>query len=144
MTTTFRSFAVGTAAYEEALRLREEILRKPLGLAITVQELTRDAGCFHLGGFEDERLVAVLLLQPLDASTVQMRQVAVSHNRQRSGVGTQLIAFAEQYARQKGYVTMVAHARATALGFYLHLGYTAVGEEFMETTIPHRLVTKTL
>ena len=35
-------------------------------------------------------------------------------------------------------------ARAIVLGFYLRLGYTASGEEFMETTIPHRLVTKAL
>ncbi len=144
MAITYRPFDVGTTEYEAALRLREDILRKPLGLTITAHELTHDVDCFHLGGFDGTHLVAVLLLQPLDPSTVKMRQVAVSHELQRSGVGSQLIAFAEQFARQKGYGTMIAHARATALGFYLHLGYTASGEEFMETTIPHRLVTRAL
>ncbi len=73
-----------------------------------------------------------------------MRQVAVSTALQGGSIGRQLIAFAEEFARQKGYGIMMAHARSTALGFYLRLGYTASGDEFMETTIPHRLVTKTL
>ena len=128
----------------EAVRLREDILRKPIGLTITEEELTHDADCFHLGGFDDTQLKSVLLLQPLDERNVKMRQVAVLAALQRTGVGSQLIAFAEDFARQYGYRTMMAHARGTALGFYLRLGYTASGEEFMETTIPHRLVTKAL
>ena len=144
MTIAFRPFEVGSAEYRDALRLREDILRKPLRLTITEQELTHDVDCFHLGGFDGTQLRAVLLLQPLDQHTVKMRQVAVSHDVQRSGVGAQLIAFAERFARQRSYGAMIAHARATALGFYLRLGYTAVGDEFIETTIPHRLVTKAL
>ncbi len=73
-----------------------------------------------------------------------MRQVAVSNVLQREGIGRQLITFAEDFARHKGYGNMIAHAWATTLGFYLRLGYTASGDEFMETTIPHRLVTKAL
>jgi GNAT superfamily N-acetyltransferase len=141
---TFRQFAVDTAEYRDALQLREEILRKPLGLTFTQAELALEPTCFHLGGFDGTKLVAVLLLQPVDEHTIQMRQVAVCSGLQGTGVGMQLIAFAEEFARQKGYRTLIAHARSTALGFYLRLGYTAGGHEFIEQTIPHRLVTKTL
>ncbi len=141
---TFRQFQLGTAAYKDALKLREDILRKPLGLALTDADLARDVGCFHLGGFDGTQLVAVLLLQPVDEYTVQMRQVAVSSTLQGGGIGRQLITFAEEFARHEGYGTMIAHARGTALRFYLRLGYTVSGDEFMETTIPHRLVTKAL
>lgn len=140
----FSAFEVDTPVYEDAFRLREDILRKPLGQAITEQKLMQEKHCFHLGGFDGTQLVAVLLLQPLAPPTVKMRQVAVDHELQRSGIGRQLITFAEEFAQQRDYGTMIAHARSTALGFYLRLGYTASGDEFMETTIPHRLVTKTL
>ena len=138
---TFRPFEPGTAAYEDALRLREDILRQPLGLALTTGDLAQDPACFHLGGFEEARLLAVLLLQPVDAHTIK---IAVCRERQRSGVGSQLVAFAEGFARQRGYGAMVAHARVTALDFYRRLGYSVSGEEFVEVTIPHFLVTKTL
>ena len=141
---TFRQFQLGTAEHKDALRLREDILRKPLGLSLTDADLARDAGCFHLGGFDGAQIKTVLLLQPVDEQTLQMRQVAVCSEMQGTGIGTQLIAFAEELACQKSFVTMIAHARATALGFYLRLGYAVSGDEFMETTIPHRLVMKTL
>ena len=141
---TFRPFEPGTTEYDDALRLRDDILRQPLGLALTPADLVHDPDCLHLGGFEDSRLLAVLLLQPVDALTVKMKQVAVSRERQRTGVGSQLIAFAEGFARQRGYGAMVAHARVTALDFYRRLGYSVSGGEFVEVTIPHFLVTKTL
>ena len=141
---TFRQFQRGTTEYQDALRLREDILRKPLGLSLTDADLAGDPECFHLGGFDGVQVVAVLLLQPADERTLQMRQVAVLPAWQGTGVGSQLIAFAEQFARQHGYGTLIAHARGTALGFYLRIGYTAVGEEFIEQTIAHQLVTKAL
>jgi predicted GNAT family N-acyltransferase len=141
---TLKRIEVGSTEYQEALRLRADVLRTPLGLSLTQAELAQERLCFHLGGFDESRLVAVLLLQPLDAHTVKMRQVAVSPARQRSGAGAQLIAFAETFAREHGYRTIVAHARGTAVGFYLRLGYTAAGDEFLEQTIPHRRVTKTV
>ena len=86
----------------------------------------------------------MLLLQPVDEYTPQLRQVAVCPELQGRGIGAQLIAFAEESARQQGFVTMMAHARVTALEFYLWLGYMAEGEDFLEQTIPHRPVTKAL
>lgn len=141
---TFRQIPLDATEYDAALLLRERILRAPLGLTLSQADLVHERKCFHLGGFDGARLAAVLLLQPVDEHTVQMRQVAVAQERQRSGVGSRLVSFAEEFARQKGYRAMIAHARLTALGFYLRLGYRASGEEFMETTVPHRLVMKTL
>ena len=141
---TFRQFLPDTTEYQDALRLREDVLRTPLGFALTAADLARDAECFHLGGFDEAGLQAVLLLQPLDGQTLQMRQVAVRPTRQRTGVGMRLIGFAEVFARRQGYAMLVAHAREAAVAFYLRLGYTASGDEFIEQTIPHRLVTKEL
>ena len=138
---TFRQFQPDN---QEAMRLREDVLRTPLGLSLTPDDLAQDAACFHLGGFDGSRICAVLLLHPLDGHTVKMRQVAVRPELQRTGVGTGLIAYAEAFAQERGFTTIIAHARGTAVGFYLRLGYAAVGEEFLEQTIPHQLVTKRL
>ena len=141
---TLREFHAATPEYDEALRLRETVLRAPLGLTLTSDERAGEDRCFHLGGFENGRLLAVLLLRPLDESTVKMRQVAVHPDFQNRGLGFQLVAFAEQFAKERGFTKIVAHARGTALGFYGKAGYAITGEEFLETTIPHRLVTKEL
>ena len=141
---TFREFSPGTRDYEQALLLREAVLRTPLGLALTEEELADESNCRHLGGFDGERLTAVLLLRPLDEQTVKMRQVAVHPEFQALGLGSQLVAFAESFAKERGFTQMAAHARATALAFYRKAGYKVLGDDFIEATIPHRLVTKQL
>lgn len=141
---TFRPFAITTPEYAAALRLREEVLRRPLGLRFSDADLAAESVCFHLGAFDGALPVAVLLLQPLDSGTIQMRQVAVDPAWQGCGIGTRLIAFAETFARAEGCQRLLAHARATTLGFYEKLGYAATGPEFIETTIPHRLVSRRL
>ena len=141
---TLREFFPGTADYDQALRLREAVLRAPLGLTLTSDELAGEDRCFHLGRFANGRLLAVLLLRPLDEHTVKMRQVAVHPDFQNRGLGFQLVAFAERFAKERGFTKIVAHARGTALGFYGNAGYAITGDDFLETTIPHRLVTKDL
>jgi GNAT superfamily N-acetyltransferase len=135
---------LGSPEYVAMLGLREAVLRRPLGLSFTAEEVAREVGCIHLAGFLGEEVVATLLLQPHDAATVQMRQVAVSPGLQGSGIGARLLLAAEDAARRRGFRRMVAHARMTALAFYERHGYTPEGEIFVETTIPHRMVTKAL
>jgi predicted GNAT family N-acyltransferase len=141
---TFREIALDSDEHRAALRLRAAVLRAPLGLDWTEADQADEPVCIHLAGFIGDRLVATLLLKPLDAAMVKMRQVAVEPERQGTGLGAVLVGFAEAQARERGFSRMMAHARGTALPFYERLGYTTEGDDFLENTIPHRRVTKTL
>lgn len=140
----FGEIQMGTPEYKAALRLREAVLRAPLGLSLDEDDLADEARCAHLAGFDEGGIAAILLLKPLDAHTVKMRQVAVQPEFRGRGMGSELVAFAEAFARKRGYQTMIAHARGTAVDFYRRIGYETSGEPFIETTIPHILVSKTL
>lgn len=141
---TFHEVMLGTPEYQGAIRLREAILREPLGLVLSAEEMANEPKCRHFVGLAGTEVVATLLLKPLDAETVKMRQVAVAPAWQRSGVGARLVQFGENAARENGFRKIVAHARETAVLFYQRLGYAVEGEVFIENTIPHRLVRKTL
>lgn len=142
--TTWRQFPYWSEDYAQALDLRKAVLRAPLGLAFTPEERAGESEFFHLGGFAGDRLLAVLLLCPLGPRIVKMRQVAVHPAFQNRGLGAQLVAFAEEFARERGFREVVAHARESAIGFYRQTGYTLDSRVFLEATIPHRLVTKEL
>lgn len=73
-----------------------------------------------------------------------MRQVAVDPELQRSGIGSILVLWSENVARQGGYESMILYARETAVPFYLRLGYRVEGEEFTEVSIPHRIMVRSL
>jgi GNAT superfamily N-acetyltransferase len=129
--------------YEQAVRLREAVLRRPLGLGFTAQELADEAGAHHIVALDDDgedehgACVGCLVLLPIDANVVRMRQVAVQPDRQRHGIGRALVAFAEQAARARGYGEIVAHVRESVIPFYASLGYELTGSRFIEVTLPH-------
>ncbi len=129
--------AHGTPHYDAAVALRDQLLRRPLGLEFTSEQLAGENRCIHIGAFERDQLVGCLVLVPKDAVRVQMRQVAVHPDYQRDGVGTRMVKFAEHVARDNGFRKMTLNARKTAVPFYEKLGYTTVGDEFIEITIPH-------
>ena len=134
----------GTKEYQQMVNLRNEILRKPLGLSFDKEELDKEKDDILMGAFEDDKLLGCCLLTRMDVFTVRLRQMAVPNNMQGKGVGRALMIFAENIARDLGYRKLCMHARQTAVGFYQKLGYSISGEPFEEVTIPHYIMEKAL
>lgn len=129
----------GSDEYTQTTRLRDDVLRRPLGLALTPEELAKETGEYHVAAFDSEsgELVGCLVLVPVSSEVLKMRQVAVAPGWQGQGIGHRLVAFSERLARKWGFGQMTLHARTTAVPFYLQQGYAVVGDEFEEVTIPH-------
>ena len=134
----------GTKEYDETVALRYEVLRKPLGLKFSPQELAQEKNSFHLACWRNSMLVACLVLKPLSARQLRMRQFAVHPDFQGKGVGRALTCFSESFATTHGYEEIVLHAREKAAGFYKKLGYQIEGDRFIEVTIPHFSMWKSL
>lgn len=140
-----RQIEFGTPEYDEAVRLRYDILRRPLGLEYTPEQLAAEYSEIHLAAFDAAgRLIAYLNLTPVAPDIVKMRQVAVESVLQGKGIGKLLVGASEQLAKHLGYKEISLHARDTAVPFYLKLGYERVGEPFEEVTIPHFKMRKNL
>jgi len=135
---------LGSDLYTQALRLREAILRKPLGLTVTEEELADDAMRQHFCAVAFGAVVGTVSLRPLDEATLHLKQMAVVEARRRERIGARLLAHVETWATDAGYRLMVIHARIGAEGFYLKLGYAQEGDAFDENTIPHVRVIKRL
>tara|TARA_B100001057_G_C22017116_1_gene632080 strand:- start:39 stop:464 length:426 start_codon:yes stop_codon:yes gene_type:complete len=134
----------GSREYEETVALRDEVLRKPLGLSYDPAELAREKDSFHLALREGTELVTCLVLKPLDERCIKMRQLAVGEIAQGKGFGRQLVNYAHSFAKDRGYAEIVLHARETARGFYEKLGYEAEGDSFTEVGLPHFAMRKKL
>ena len=133
-----RQIEFGTPEYDEAVWLRYEVLRRPLGLEFTPEQLAEEYDQIHLAAYEPAgRLLAYLNLTPIDADIVKMRQVAVASALQGRGVGKALVAESERLAADLHFKKMTLHARQVAVPFYERLGYSIVGEPFEEVSIPH-------
>lgn len=134
----------GSKEYNQMVQLRNNILRKPLGISFIEEELQREKEDILIGTFEEDKMLGCCLLTKIDDKTVRLRQMAVQNNLQGKGIGATMMNFAENVARHAGYKTMVMHARKSAIGFYEKLGYKVNGKEFVEVTIPHFIMEKSL
>jgi predicted GNAT family N-acyltransferase len=134
----------GSKDYREMVELRSNILRKPLGLRFTDEELAAEKDDILLGCYEDDKLEACCVLTKTEPKTVRLRQMAVSSGLQGKGMGRVLMTFAENIARDHGFRRLTMHARKSAVGFYEKNGYKLCSEEFEEVTIPHFVMEKEL
>ncbi|HXC16753.1 MAG TPA: GNAT family N-acetyltransferase [Holophagaceae bacterium] len=128
-----------------AVALRHEVLRVPLGLAFTIDQLASESGSHHLAAFDEEgHILGCLILTPHTDGEIQMRQVAVKPAMQGTGLGRALVEEAERKARELGFMRMMLHARDVAIGFYARLGYAREGDLFTEVGITHQQMAKRL
>lgn len=134
----------GTYEYRQMVKLRDDVLRRPLGLGFTEQELNDEKDNMLIGAFEDDRILGCCMLVEEKPGAVRLRQMAVLNDLQGKGIGRALIQFAENLARDHGYRTVTMHARTNAIGFYEKMGYKVKGNEFTEVTIQHFVMEKLL
>jgi GNAT superfamily N-acetyltransferase len=106
----------------------------------------------HLGGYEDDRLVAVASLyaaesvdEPAAARPMQLRGMATAPKVRGLGAGRTLLAATEAAAVAAGADWLWCNARVSALGFYLKHGWQVRSAEFDIVTVgPHVRMTKRL
>ena len=134
----------GTPEYMQMVKLRDDILRKPLGLTFTPAELEEEKDNMLIAAFEEERILGCCMLVEEQANIVRLRQMAVLNDLQGKGIGRALMNFAENIARDRGYKAIRMHARTNAIGFYEKVGYRVKGDQFTEVSIPHYLMEKQL
>lgn len=144
MTIIIKEIDFGSAEYRQEIALRYRILREPLGLTYSDEQLAAEAAETRLGCFVDEVLCGCLLLKPVDANTMQFRQAAVAADKQGMGLGRQLMLAGEKIAAQKGFTSILLHARQHVIPFYEKLGYHCVGDPYTEVGIPHCTMVKPL
>jgi len=139
-----KEFGFNSDEYRNELELRDKVLRKPLGMNLYDENLEADKNDVHIGAFINKRMVGVLILTGLNSKDIKMRQVAVDDDFRAMKIGTEMVRFAEEYSKKKGYSTMLLNARKTAVAFYEKLGYTKMSGEFLEINIPHYKMSKSL
>lgn len=130
--------------YQLMVELRMDILRKPLGLSFTKEELEKEKEDILIAAFDEEEILGCCILTKIDHQYMKLRQMAVQKKLQGKGIGESIISFAENITRDKGFKYLKMHARDTAVGFYEKFGYVIQGTEFKEVNIKHYLMIKRL
>jgi N-acetylglutamate synthase-like GNAT family acetyltransferase len=131
--------------YSQVYDLREEVLRKPIGLSLEDEDLSTEELDTTLVALHSGKVIGCLMLHAMnDPAVMRLRQMAVSPSWQGKGIGRRLIMAAEERLRQKQIGRIILYARVTVTGFYGKLGYTVASDTFTEVGIPHIVMVKQL
>ncbi len=124
--------------YKEEIKLRDEVLRAPLGLKFKKEDLDAEVDELRYGLLDSNgELTACLLVRILDDSVAKIRQMAVKEDLRGKGLGRELMKKVESELKIKKFNKVELHARMYAKVFYDKLGYIETGDIFTEIGIPH-------
>lgn len=144
MSLVIKHITHGSKDYLKEVALRQLVLREPLGLKFTTDQLEAESGEIHLGIFNNDEIIGCMLLAIPQNGVAKMRQVAVHPSYQNKGIGSQLVRYFEGFVVANKFDKIVLHARKEAVKFYQNLGYKTIGNEFVEVGIPHYEMLKEL
>jgi predicted GNAT family N-acyltransferase len=127
----------GDALYKSMVALRNDALRKPLGLLLTPDELQHDKTSACWGVLLNNKIIGCYLADNQGENGWKMRQVAVAATQQNKGIGRIMLGDIEDNAKLNNVKLLHCNARKTAVEFYQKSGWIVIGEEFDEVGIPH-------
>ncbi|MGY3779448.1 GNAT family N-acetyltransferase [Isobaculum melis] len=129
-------------AYQEALVLRNELLKATSGKKQLVEAPLEEQNDLHLVVKCEQQVIGTLLLHPIDQKLIQVKQVAIDSAYQRHGIGKQLIQYAEQIASRLGFSVVFLTGRQQAWPFYEKLAYEMLAESYQEGQLVLKLFKK--
>lgn len=120
---------------EDTIAVRHPVLRKGRPRQDCYFSGDDDAGTFHLGVFDENKLVGVATFlennySGLTGKQIQLRGMAILENYQGKGLGAQLLIKAEELILEKNIHIIWCNARIVAVPFYEKLGFHKISEPF--------------
>jgi predicted GNAT family N-acyltransferase len=134
----------GTPEYENMVELRMTVLLDPVGIPRSYINPEKEKEDILIGAFENDQLIGCCILTKIDDYIIQLKQMAVYTHLQQKGIGSLIVAFAEEKAWKKHCSTLMLHARDKVVDFYKKCGYQIAGERFAEVGIDHYRMEKNL
>lgn len=148
MSVEFKEIQHGSPEYVKAVQLRREVLRWPLGLEYTDEQLAAEVNVRHFvgecGATGELEILCYALLTEEEPGLARIKQVAVRQDCQGRGLGTEVMLFTEAAAKTAGYSKVTLCSRHYAIPFYEKLGYECTGDWFEEVGMPHKSMVKSL
>ena len=103
-----------------------------------------DAIAYHVVLFVKNRYAATGRLYGGENGAMHIGRVAVLREFRGMSLGSLVIAVLEKKALDSGFNNVELSAQVRVMEFYKKLGYTAVGEEYMDEDCPHIKMVKKL
>lgn len=128
---------------QEALHIRTMVFVDEQGFVDEFDDI--DGVAVHFVAFDGDKPVGTCRIFTQDGgNTYVLGRLCVLKEHRSRGVGTQLLATAEQVVRERGGKVLTLHSQCHAQPFYEVQGYAAYGDVENEQGSPHIWMKKVL
>ena len=137
-------FKIYHALPEDAAFIRKTVFVDEQGFTDEFDDI--DAAAKHIVLYSDEKqpIATCRFFEDRKHNAYIVGRIAVLKEFRKSRCGTALLQEAERQVRSIGVKKLMLAAQVQAKGFYERLGYSIVGEEFLEEHCPHIWMHKNL
>ncbi|MEE0705228.1 MAG: GNAT family N-acetyltransferase [Adlercreutzia sp.] len=139
--------------FEDAAKVRQAVFVEEQGFEVEFEESDQHPDMIHVTAYDPEgALVGCARVFPAalepNIDDVPGRWVfgrlAVFPDRREGGIGSQILAAAEQMAAEAGATEIQLHAQCHAIPFYERVGYVAWGPIELDEHVEHQWMGKQL
>jgi len=137
---------ISSVEYSKSLKLREQVLREPLGLVITQEQIENEKkrNYYHFIAKKKKEIVSALTMK-VNPNSIQTCQIATKKEYRGNGIGKNLLEFGEKNIsslfKKKEFVVF---SRLNSLHFYKKSNYEFKNHRiYLINGIEHRLLKKT-
>ncbi|MDT2737210.1 GNAT family N-acetyltransferase [Enterococcus pseudoavium] len=124
--------------YLDAVRIRQKVFVQEQGVPANLEIDGNEAYSVHFVLYiDDKKPAATVRLLPLNDHTFKLQRMAVLKEYRGKKLGAEIVAEAEDFARQQEFKSIELGAQLSAEKFYQKLGYAAYGEVFQDAGIEH-------
>jgi len=129
---------------KEALAIRMRVFVEEQGVDPALEIDDDDAVAWHVLARRDGEPVGTARLVMLDQLRAKIGRVAVLPEFRGMGIASQLVKLLMEYARREGRTQAILDSQLPVMPLYEKLGFTAVGEVFLDADILHRRMIRKL
>ena len=121
--------------------VRNAVFSVEQGISETLDFDGRDHDCVHvLARVGEGEIIGTARMLP----DGHVGRIAVHKEWRGQGMGTRLVEYLTEVARDRGFAEIHLHSQVQAAGFYSRLEFEARGDTFMEADIEHVLMVRIL
>ncbi|ADC87912.1 MULTISPECIES: GNAT family N-acetyltransferase [Staphylococcus] len=125
------------AMLTDCFNIRKTVFVEEQGVPLAHELDAFEDDCTHVIGYDHQGKPIACGRFRNDNTSVKVERIAVIKSYRRTGVGKKLMLAIEQFIHEQGYSYVTLHAQIHAKPFYKLLGYSTVGQPFMEEQIEH-------
>jgi predicted GNAT family N-acyltransferase len=128
---------------KESRHIRQTVFVDEQGFNEEFDSIDRE--CVHLLCYQNDAAVGTCRIIYSDKyNSYMIGRVAVLKEYRKKGVGRKLMEAAEEYLKDKDIKYVLVSSQKRAIPFYKKIGYTPIGDFYLDEHYPHILMRKEL